>query len=135
MLTPRVAQIFSELASLSAQRAALETELAAALRVPAPARLAPELPEYLTTREAAALVGVSVRTLEALRAEGRGPRFVRIGRAVRYPRDTVQLPSGGKRGRAVRGAPTPKHESLREGLHGPRVSTPKSESGARCAGS
>lgn len=41
-------------------------------------------PEYLTTAEAAVL------TLEALRAEG----GARVGPALRYPRDTIRLPSG-----------------------------------------
>lgn len=95
-MTRPASDVLADLAALATRQAALTAELALALRV-APAAapaLASAAPEYLTTREAAALVGVSVRTLEALRAEGRGPRFVRIGRAVRYPRDTVQLPSG-----------------------------------------
>lgn len=46
-------------------------------------------PEYLTTREAAAMLGVSVKHLEALRRRQKGPPFVRIGKAVRYPRSTL----------------------------------------------
>lgn len=34
--------------------------------------------------EAAGLLGLSVTTLRAWRHQGRGPRFVRFGRAVRY---------------------------------------------------
>ncbi|HEY3496220.1 MAG TPA: helix-turn-helix domain-containing protein [Polyangiaceae bacterium] len=90
------ADVLADLAALAARQAELTAELASALRAaPAPAPLpAPaSAPEYLTTREAAALLGVSVRTLAALRAAGKGPRFVRLGHAVRYPRDTVQSPS------------------------------------------
>lgn len=54
--------------------------------VPAPDAPAPE---YLTTREAAALLGVSVKGLEALRARSEGPPFIRLGRAVRYRRDDL----------------------------------------------
>ncbi len=70
-------------------------ELSTAIReTPAPTPSA-EPPEYLTTAEAAVLLGVSVRTLAALRAEGRGPAFVRVGRAVRYPRDLLLSRNGG----------------------------------------
>jgi excisionase family DNA binding protein len=47
-------------------------------------------PEYLTTVEAAALLGVTVKGLEALRARGEGPPFIRVGRAVRYRRDDLR---------------------------------------------
>jgi excisionase family DNA binding protein len=42
----------------------------------------PELP--LTTQEAADLLGLKRTTLEAWRVRGCGPRFVKLGRAVRY---------------------------------------------------
>jgi hypothetical protein len=42
------------------------------------------LPKYLTTKEAAALLGMSPKGLEAMRARGEGPAHIRIGRAVRY---------------------------------------------------
>ncbi len=38
----------------------------------------------LTTQQAAWLLRVSRKTLERMRVEGRGPRFVKIGRSVRY---------------------------------------------------
>jgi predicted DNA-binding transcriptional regulator AlpA len=38
----------------------------------------------LTDRDAAQLLGLSVATLRAWRLQQRGPRFVRLGRAVRY---------------------------------------------------
>ncbi len=38
----------------------------------------------LTTHEAARYLRLSKRTLERLRLTGTGPRFVRLGRSVRY---------------------------------------------------
>ena len=38
----------------------------------------------LTEREVAALLGLSVATLRAWRHRGKGPRFLRLGRSVRY---------------------------------------------------
>lgn len=99
-MTRPASDVLADLAACAARQAALTAELAASLRAaPAapPVHVASAAPEYLTTREAAALLGVSVRTLEGLRATGEGPRFVRVGRAVRYVRDdlcsAVQLPS------------------------------------------
>ena len=42
--------------------------------------------ELLTSREAAALLRLSERTLERHRTAGTGPRFCALGRAVRYRR-------------------------------------------------
>jgi excisionase family DNA binding protein len=41
-------------------------------------------PEPLTESEAALRLGLKVPTLRAWRHQGRGPTFVRLGRAVRY---------------------------------------------------
>jgi len=38
----------------------------------------------LTEAQASQLLSLSVRTLQAWRSQGRGPKFVRVGRAVRY---------------------------------------------------
>jgi excisionase family DNA binding protein len=38
----------------------------------------------MTEKRAAKLVGFSPRTLQKWRIEGRGPRFVKCGRSVRY---------------------------------------------------
>jgi predicted DNA-binding transcriptional regulator AlpA len=38
----------------------------------------------LTEREVSELLGLSVATLRAWRHRGQGPRFLRLGRAVRY---------------------------------------------------
>jgi len=40
-------------------------------------------------REAAPLVGVNVRTLQAWRQQGRGPRFLKIGGFVRYTQEAL----------------------------------------------
>jgi excisionase family DNA binding protein len=88
------ADILADLAALTLRQAALTAELAEALRaapVVAPARPAIEPPEYLTTSEMAVHLGVSERHLKALRAEGRGPAFLRVGRSVRYPRASLTL--------------------------------------------
>ena len=98
-MTRAAADVLADLAALASRQAELTAELAATLRAtPAPAPLpAPAgAPEYLTTREAAELLGVSASHLKALRATGAGPRCLRVGRAVRYPRAAlaaVQPPS------------------------------------------
>jgi predicted DNA-binding transcriptional regulator AlpA len=38
----------------------------------------------LTSREVAQLLHLSTRTLERLRCSGRGPKFIRIGKSIRY---------------------------------------------------
>ena len=44
----------------------------------------------LHERDAAKFLAISVRTLQAWRVRGGGPRFCKIGRAVRYrPRDLM----------------------------------------------
>jgi len=43
-----------------------------------------QIPTVLDTRAAADFLGVSARTLEGFRVRGGGPRFVKIGGAVRY---------------------------------------------------
>jgi hypothetical protein len=39
--------------------------------------------------EAASFLGVSVRTLQAWRVRGGGPRYLKIGRSVRYQRRSL----------------------------------------------
>jgi excisionase family DNA binding protein len=41
-------------------------------------------PAALTERQVAEQLGLSVATLRAWRHRGRGPRFLRLGRSVRY---------------------------------------------------
>jgi predicted DNA-binding transcriptional regulator AlpA len=38
----------------------------------------------LTSKQLAVLVGLSVRSLERLRASGGGPKFIKLGQSVRY---------------------------------------------------
>lgn len=42
--------------------------------------------EYLNTKQTAVLLGVGRKTLEGWRANGRGPKFVKLPGAVRYSR-------------------------------------------------
>jgi excisionase family DNA binding protein len=48
------------------------------------------IPPYLSERQVAEALNLSVRTLQRWRLEGRGPLFVRIGRAVRYPQSEIE---------------------------------------------
>ena len=40
--------------------------------------------EFLTTPQAADFLGLKKGTLEVWRSQGRGPTFVKLGRAIRY---------------------------------------------------
>jgi excisionase family DNA binding protein len=51
---------------------------------------APDSARALTEREVAELLGLSVATLRAWRHRGKGPRFLRLGRSVRYLRCDVE---------------------------------------------
>ena len=44
---------------------------------------------YLSTREAAAYLGLSTRTLDRFRVSGDGPVFLKFGGRVRYLRDDL----------------------------------------------
>jgi hypothetical protein len=46
-------------------------------------------PELLTEVQASDVLHLSVRTLQAWRGQGRGPYYVRAGRAVRYRRSDL----------------------------------------------
>jgi excisionase family DNA binding protein len=53
---------------------------------------APDSARALTEREVAELLGLSVATLRAWRHRGKGPRFLRLGRSVRYlPSDVAEF--------------------------------------------
>lgn len=49
----------------------------------------PDVPTWMTSREAAALLRVKPATLEIWRMKGKGPTVHRIGRNVRYRRAEV----------------------------------------------
>jgi len=59
---------------------------------------APPTRPYLNTRQAAHLLGMSARKLEAMRAQGEGPRFRRHGRLVFYHVDDLETWSRGTGG-------------------------------------
>jgi excisionase family DNA binding protein len=42
------------------------------------------LDDLLSAKKAAALLGVSERTLERLRTDGEGPKYIKFGQTVRY---------------------------------------------------
>ena len=72
--------------------------------------LANEVQHLLTDREVATRLAVSISAVRKWRFEGRGPTFVRIGRAVRYrladveayvDRQLVQTSDGGCSPKAV----------------------------------
>lgn len=50
----------------------------------------PDQERLLMTSEAAEIVQLSQAHLEKLRIYGRGPRFVRLGRAIRYRRADLE---------------------------------------------
>jgi predicted DNA-binding transcriptional regulator AlpA len=57
-------------------------------------------------KEVEALTGLKVKTLQQWRSLNRGPRFVRLGRCVRYPADSLRAwinsrPGGGESEDAV----------------------------------
>lgn len=43
----------------------------------------------LSTDQTAAILGIKLNTLDAWRCHGRGPKFVKWGRAIRYDRKDV----------------------------------------------
>lgn len=45
--------------------------------------------EYLTRQQVADLTGFAVITLDIWRMKGRGPRFMKVGRCVRYTRADI----------------------------------------------
>lgn len=48
--------------------------------------LSPDTEQLVTEAEAAELLSLSVRTLQAWRYGGSGPRYCRLGRQIRYRR-------------------------------------------------
>lgn len=94
-----IAELEEQLANVGATQArpsAAPPRAPSAVDLAAPpandAQPAAPAPEYLSTKQAAALLGVSVKHLETLRARGEGPPHVRLGKAIRYPRATLALP-------------------------------------------
>jgi predicted DNA-binding transcriptional regulator AlpA len=50
----------------------------------------PALDRLLTPEDTAAMLGVSLSWLAKARLSGAGPRFVKIGRSVRYPEPYIR---------------------------------------------
>jgi excisionase family DNA binding protein len=48
-----------------------------------------ELRRMLRESEAADYLGVVRKTLQAWRSQGKGPKYVRMGRSIRYPEDAL----------------------------------------------
>jgi hypothetical protein len=55
-----------------------------------PGRSPTMLSPLLTQREAAAILGISVRSLERMRVTGLGARFVKVGANVRYQPEALE---------------------------------------------
>ncbi|MGE5610005.1 MAG: helix-turn-helix domain-containing protein [Bacillota bacterium] len=49
-----------------------------------------KLEEFLTPDELSSIAKVKPNTLAVMRMQGRGPRFVKVGRLVRYPGSAVR---------------------------------------------
>lgn len=64
---------------------------------------------YMAQAQAATFLGLSPRTLERFRVEGRGPAFLKLGRRVVYSRDDLVAWAEAQRRRSTsdRGTPTP----------------------------
>lgn len=48
-------------------------------------------PRFLRAREAARHIGIAEKTLANWRSAGKGPRFSRLGRAIVYAREDLDL--------------------------------------------
>jgi excisionase family DNA binding protein len=79
--------LLDALAAEIAQRVVAHLESRLPHPTPPQAPLAPA--QYLTTRQAAALLACGRSTLENFRAHGKGPRWIKIGGAVRYAREDL----------------------------------------------
>ena len=88
-----LAQATSLIARAMSRRRTRAAAPAAPVAAPPPAPPAAATPAFLTTSEAAQRLGMSKKGLEQLRARGKGPRYVRVGNAVRYPVEAL-LESG-----------------------------------------
>jgi hypothetical protein len=83
---PTITLTLSELNALlaAARRERPANDVANTPVTPPPPAAQHAVPEYLDTKAAATLLGVSPKGLEAMRARGEGPPFIRVGRRVRY---------------------------------------------------
>ena len=76
---------------------------------------------FLTPREAATLLGLSVRTLDRYRCNGKGPAFYKFGGRVRYtPDDLGQWAATRPPGRKAIRTKHALHEEPLDAWPGPR---------------
>jgi excisionase family DNA binding protein len=71
----------------------IATRVAERMPQPQPAAHPPQPAQYLSTKSAAALLGLGTSTLELWRAKGKGPAWVKLpgaGGAVRYNRAELE---------------------------------------------
>jgi hypothetical protein len=61
----------------------------------------------LSTKQMARRYGVSPRTLERLRVKGGGPSFIKIGKQVRYPDDSIWVKTRLRNSTSEDGTPKP----------------------------
>lgn len=47
------------------------------------------IPDLLATKDAAAYLGISPKTMDNMRSRGKGPSFVKLGGTVRYRRSDL----------------------------------------------
>ena len=78
------------LVSLVTDRVVEHLERSGRLAAPTPRAAHHDDPNYVTTRQAAGMIGITKRQLESLRRQGRGPKWVVTGDGcVRYPLSTL----------------------------------------------
>lgn len=91
-LTDTLADKLAQRLSLRPIVKAVDRSLVAAAEAPSSPAGPPEAAdEYLDTKQVAKLLGLSVGGLENMRRAGKGPKFVYVGRAVRYRRSDLDL--------------------------------------------
>ena len=86
-------------------------------------------PSYMTTREAAAFLGLSAGTLCVWRCQGKGPSYYKVGNAVRYKsgrcrRETGVQSTPSWRSCTPDGCQARKHRPVQSTKHRPVQSTP-----------
>lgn len=67
----------------------------------------PKSSPYLDQTHAGAYLGLSPRTLERFRIQGRGPTFLKLGRRVLYARDDLESWAATKRRRSTSDSTVP----------------------------
>jgi len=85
--SPHISPVLGELVE------ALASEIAsrvAAKLAEGPRRDAPTEGRLLTEEAFADRIGIERKTLQSWRARGKGPRFERFGRAIRYPESEIR---------------------------------------------